>query len=704
MAHRAYVSGCRISAWLVAGALLAACGGQPATHSDEGPVASQTAADTAAQTWPQPGSALTHDGGAANDRYGYTVAVSGDTAVVSSPYNTGSGSAHPGEVRVFTHGATGWAQQGPALTASDGSNNDLFGYSLALSGNTALIGANTNHVYVFVRNGSAWTQQAELTGPSGPTSGFGFALSVSGDTAVVGAYNETVNAHTAQGGAYVYVRSGTTWTLQGAELKAADGVANDYFGYTVAVSGDTALVSAPSHVDAAVQNPQTSGCVYVFVRTGSSWAAQGPALLSSNPLGTQFGHYGVSIAGDRAIVGAPNDTVNGSVNQGAAYVFARTGTTWALDGAALTASDGASGDQFGSSVSISGSHALVGAWFKNATAAPKQGAAYVFARGTTWAQQGVALTAPGALEFGANVGISDQTAVVGAPTTGTVAGTAYAFVSHCGSDTDCVTGKFCSSDGSCQTPGVVGAACSVANGASACASGNCVDGVCCNTACTGECQACSALLTGGTDGTCVPIPADQDPQDECALGAGYPNSCAAPGVCDGAAHCRVNAKVGTVCGDTVCTNDAVSSYACNDSGACAVSATPCATGTVCGGAHCVAAIPVGGEAGAAGTSGTASGGQCGEAGASGSGAVTAGGGGAAGLAGRPEPAGEAGAAGAPEGGAGELAGGAVGEVDGACGCRVAPRSSSHSGAALALLVLGACLGRRRNRDRRAAAR
>src|SRR5206468_3053516 len=155
--------------------------------------------------------------------------------------------ADQGSAYVFVRNVTTWTQQAQ-LTASDGAVSDAFGWSVAISGDTAVVGAFVDDVganvdqgsaYVFVRSGTTWTQQAQLTASDGAVSdAFGWSVAISGDTAVVAAFVDDVGANVDQGSAYVFVRSGTTWTQQ-AQLTALDGAANDDFGYSAAISGDT---------------------------------------------------------------------------------------------------------------------------------------------------------------------------------------------------------------------------------------------------------------------------------------------------------------------------------------------------------------------------------------------------------------------------------------------------------------------------------
>jgi FG-GAP repeat len=175
--------------------------------------------------------------------------VGGGTAIVGAPYHlVGSGSG-AGAAYVFVQSGTTWAQQAE-LSASDGAANDYFGYSVSVSGGTAIVGApnhQTGAAYVFVQNGTTWAQQAELSASDGEASDyFGGSVSLSNGTAIVGANGYQVGSNVQAGAAYVFVQNGTTWAQQ-AELSASDGAANDYFGYSVSVSGGTAIVGAINH-------------------------------------------------------------------------------------------------------------------------------------------------------------------------------------------------------------------------------------------------------------------------------------------------------------------------------------------------------------------------------------------------------------------------------------------------------------------------
>src|ERR1022692_4607455 len=263
-----------------------------------------------------------------------------------------------------------WTQEAK-LTASDGLAGDAFGVSVSVSGDTAVVGAGFKKIglnrgqgeaYVFVRSGTTWTQQQTLTALDGATNAvFGFSVSVSGDTAVVGAPNQDEND--SPGAAYVFTRSGTTWTQQ-QKLTASDGSLVNEFGISVSVSGDTAVVGPAV---AAFGGSVSQGKAYVFVRSGTTWTQQQKLTASDGVAGDAFG-FSVSVSGDTTVVGA-----TGNNSQGAAYVFVRSGTTWTQQ-QKLTASDGAAGDLFGRSVSVDQGTAVIGAQAKNSA----QGAAYVF--------------------------------------------------------------------------------------------------------------------------------------------------------------------------------------------------------------------------------------------------------------------------------------------------------------------------------------
>ncbi len=350
---------------------------------------------------------LTASDGAVNNLFGYSVAISGSTAVVGAGgKNLASGAAY-----VFVRSGANWTQQ-KELTASDHAANDYFGYAVAISGSTVVVGAYgkngyTGAAYVFVRSGTLWSQQAELSASGRAVNDeFGWSVAISGSTAVIGAQGNNSNT----GAAYIFGRLGTVWTQQ-AKITASDAAGRDEFGWSVAISGSTAVVGKNS----------ASGAAYVFVRSGTIWSQQAKLIASDGAAGDNFG-YSVAVSNSTAMVGAP--AKNSCV--GAAYVFARSGTTWTQQ-AELTAADGAACDYFGNSAAISGSTAVIGAHAKKMST----GAAYVFVRSPSkWTQKAELIASDGvaADNFGLSVAVSGSSVVVGAPYKNSQTGAAYVFV------------------------------------------------------------------------------------------------------------------------------------------------------------------------------------------------------------------------------------------------------------------------------------
>jgi len=384
---------------------------------------------------------LTASDGNANDTFGYSVAVSGSTVVVGTPYHTVGSNTAQGAVYVFVLSGKTWVQQAE-LTASDGTANDQFGYSVAVTNNTVVVGARNRTVgsnqsqgaaYVFVRSGAKWTQQAELTASDGANGdSFGTSVGLSGSAVVLGAPNKTVGSTAYQGAAYVFVESGGTWSQQ-SELTSSDGAFGDQFGSSVGVSGSTVVVGA---WDKAVGLNSIQGVAYVFVRSGTMWSQQAELTASDGVANDWFG-WSVAVAGNTVVVASPcHKSSSGCPIQpgpGAAYVFVQSGGTWSQQ-AELTASDGAAGDYFGWSVAVTGSTVVVGAPNHNVGSKQLQGAAYVFQQsGTKWSQQGALIASDGGANdgFGDSVAISGSTIVAGADghiVGGNILGAAYVFV------------------------------------------------------------------------------------------------------------------------------------------------------------------------------------------------------------------------------------------------------------------------------------
>ena len=368
------------------------------------------------------------------DSFGHSVTVSGDTAVIGAPGEAsnatgvngnqadnsapGSGAAY-----VFTRSGSIWTQQAYLKAGNTGAYG--FGTSVALAGDTLVIGAPSafsngpysGAAYVFTRSAGIWTQQAYLKASNSDLLDyFGISVAVSGDTVVIGAFGEAssasgVNGDQADnsayqsGAAYVFSRSGSTWTQQ-AYLKASNTEAGDYFGVSVAVSGDTALIGAfgESSNATGVGGNQAdnsaiySGAAYIFSRSAGAWTQQAYLKASNTGPDDYFG-WSVSLSGDRAVIGAYSESSNAAGvggNQadnsasfsGAAYVFSRSAGVWTQQ-AYLKASNTGADDNFGRSVAVSGDTVVSGAYKEDSNAtgvggnqaddsATDSGAAYTF--------------------------------------------------------------------------------------------------------------------------------------------------------------------------------------------------------------------------------------------------------------------------------------------------------------------------------------
>ncbi|MEK6642838.1 MAG: hypothetical protein AABZ08_02945 [Planctomycetota bacterium] len=408
------------------------------------------------QCSPQQLAKLIASDAASADQLGFSVAVSGDTAVVGSIRDTHSGAENAGSAYVFVSIGGVWTQQAK-LIASDARAGAAFGSSITISGDTVVVGAPLHYnapgdpfisgsVYVFVRSSGIWTQQARLAvADANPSDQFGTTVAVSGDTAAAGAaFGDAPGAPNA-GALYVFVRSGGIWTQQ-AKLTASDATANEDFGRSLALSSNTIVVGAYTDDHAGGSD---AGSAYVFVRTGTVWTQQTKLIGFDTADGDNFGKS-VVVSGDTALVGAwfdvhaggPGSPFNG---RGSAYVFARSGVVWTQQ-AKLIASDAEGADFFGHSVALSGDTAVIGAVGDDHPGVSNAGSAYVFARASAaWTQQAklIASDAAAVDQFGWSVGVSGDTAVVGTYSddnaAGADAGAAYIF------DLGCVA-AFCAGD------------------------------------------------------------------------------------------------------------------------------------------------------------------------------------------------------------------------------------------------------------------
>jgi len=331
----------------------------------------------------------------AKDHFGRSVSIDGDYAIVGAHYSA----------YIFVRSGTTWTQQAK-LTDTESVPNYDFGYSVSISGDYAIVGDPTHisaSAYIFFRSGTTWTQQGKIRDNRADVYGFGYSVSITDDYAIVGTYDSDK--------AYIFMRSGTSWSLN---IQLTDDLpAGDRFGNSVSITDDYAIVGALKDDD----HGSNSGSVYIFYRNGTTWNNLAAKLTASDAAEADYFGKSVSITNDYAIVGAYRDDGLG-YNSGSAYVFSRSENTWTQH-AKLNASDAATDDYFGMSVTINdiGDLAIVGAG-QDDDDGSNSGSAYVFSRsGNTWTQHAKlkAIEPAAGGIFGERVSISDGYAIVGAP-------------------------------------------------------------------------------------------------------------------------------------------------------------------------------------------------------------------------------------------------------------------------------------------------
>jgi len=354
-------------------------------------------------------SKLTASDGATGDGFGSSVSLNSDgTYFIAGAPNDDDGDTSTGSAYVFTRSGSTWTQQAK-LTASGAQFFDQLGGGGAAFNTDAtyvIVGAiqagapNAYYgaAYVFTRSGSTWTQQAKLTASDvGHQDQFGKAVAINSDAtyAIVGAPFEdggAGNPSNNNGAAYIYYRVGSSWSQQ-ARLPSFTNAANAYFGESVSMSSDGTYVAVGAR--GRYYSPSNlPGLVYIYTRSGSTWTLQAELVASDNQTQDFFGKS-VSMNPDATyiIIGAQGEDTGGS-DAGAAYVFTRSGSTWTQQ-AKLTASDAQATDYFGYSVSINsdGTFAAVGAHGEDGGAGnpiSSAGAIYTFKRtGSTWTQQSI---------------------------------------------------------------------------------------------------------------------------------------------------------------------------------------------------------------------------------------------------------------------------------------------------------------------------
>lgn len=410
------------------------------------------------------------------DKFGYSVALSGDTLAVGAYLEDSSSDITPdeaatdsGAVYVFTRSGSTWIQQA-YLKGSNTEAGDNFGISVALSGDTLAVGATGEQsastginstpddtitaagaVYVFVRSGTNWSEEAYIKASNtGDQDKFGISVALSGNTLAVGAIGEGSsttginsnpdNAASNSGAVYVFTRNDTSWSEQ-AYIKASNTGISDRFGNSIALSGDTLAVGAS-------EEDTWRGAVYVFTRSDTLWSEQA-YLKASNPDILDFFGISVALSGDTLAVGAyledsSTEGANASfddngLDSGAVYIFVRSDTTWTQQ-SFIKPFNTSDNDQFGKSVALSGDVLVVGAAREDSSSSGINpgwndgnrdfGAVYVYTRdGIIWSEQSFIKPSTTVSKdfFGSSVAVAGDTIAVGVPLNSTSAGAVYTF-------------------------------------------------------------------------------------------------------------------------------------------------------------------------------------------------------------------------------------------------------------------------------------
>jgi hypothetical protein len=335
---------------------------------------------------------LTHPNPSPIDNFGRSVSLDGDTLVVGAPRDNGdAGSAH-----VFVRSGSTWSLQA-TLTHPNPAPVDAFGRWTAISGDTVLVsaplddttdGVDAGSVFVFVRSGTTWSRQAMLTSPiPRANTRFGKAIDIDGDTLVAGEPSRPGAGGTADvGAAHVFVRSGTTWSVQ-ETLTHPTPSGQDRFGRWVSLDGGTTVVSAPGDDTPAGAD---SGSAHVFVRSGTDWSLQESLFPTGQAAGAQFG-IRQTLQGDTAVIGAPKYDTSAGASAGRAFVFVRSGTAWSLQDT-LTSPTPAATDLFGRAFGLDGPILVIGEPYDDNTSGRDAGAVHLFVReGTDWNARGSAI-------------------------------------------------------------------------------------------------------------------------------------------------------------------------------------------------------------------------------------------------------------------------------------------------------------------------
>lgn len=391
---------------------------------------------TESEGWEEVAKLLADDGDQ-RDNFGQTVAVDENTIVIGAR----SDEDYSGSAYVFTQIDGGWCQQ--KLFASDGEEDDFFGDSVAIDGDTIIVGAPGDDIpggfipeidapegngigsaYVFTRSEGNWSQQQKLTADDGDTLDyFGSSVALDNDTAIIGAPGDEDPNGDDAGSAYVFTLSEGCWSQQ-QKLSANDGDSYDDFGRAVAVDGDTVAVGTYDEDP----NGYESGSVYIFTRSSGQWNQQQKLTPDDGDRGDKFGRE-VALDRNTVVIGAYHDEGPNGSSAGSAYVFTRSEGKWSQQ-QKLLPSDSSQVTQFGLTTALDGDTAVIGTYDEPDLSGKGRGSAYVFTRSEgNWSQQQKLIPEDDTDDtlYGWAVAVDRDVAVVGAPWDGHQTGSAYVF-------------------------------------------------------------------------------------------------------------------------------------------------------------------------------------------------------------------------------------------------------------------------------------
>jgi hypothetical protein len=314
-------------------------------------------------------------------RLGFSVSISGNFAFVGSPteHITGHSSDPQGTVSIYRFDGTNWVLM-QKIYDPDGDPDVSFGASLSISGNYAIVGSpgasSLARAAIYRYDGTNWVLMQVIRLTRRSYSGFAGSLSISGNYAVIGhGFDDIHGTGERRGSAGIYHFNGSGWVLM-QTITDETGAAEDHFGLSVAISNNTVIVGAPGD-DVGTQTDQGSASIYRY--NGTNWVLSRKITDGAGAAGDHFGNR-VSLSGDySAIVGIPGDDVGTNIDQGSASIYRNNGTSWLLT-RKINDDDGAAGDEFGASVSISSRYVIMGAPGDDIGANTDQGSASLYVR------------------------------------------------------------------------------------------------------------------------------------------------------------------------------------------------------------------------------------------------------------------------------------------------------------------------------------